>query len=148
MIVRINQFDPSRAESSAGWPANGLAGPLKYKWPNESHAFEVLILDHDEQQESLTEAFRQKQLRQLIPDVIAALRETGEEIVVRLDGPLAEGELAGGFEHIVEPDGAGRYAFSSAERPRGRLACPDCQPSPSPHRSAAEHADERPEHRL
>jgi hypothetical protein len=116
MIVRINQFDPPRAEPSAGWPATGLAGPVKYTWPADTHAFELLILDRDEQQHALTEGFRQKQLRQLIPDVIEALREPGEEIVARLDGPLAENEIIGAFEHIVEPDGAGRYAFSAAER--------------------------------
>jgi hypothetical protein len=116
MIVRINQFDPPRAEPSAGWPATGLSGPLKYAWPGETHAFELLILDRDEQQHALTDSFRQKQLRQLIPDVVEALREPGEEIVARLDGPLAENEIVGAFEHIVEPDGAGRYAFSPAER--------------------------------
>jgi hypothetical protein len=116
MIVRINQFDPPRAEPSAGWPATGLSGPIKYTWPGETHAFELLILDRDEQQHALSESFRQKQLRQLIPDVMEALRESGEEIVARLDGPLAEGEIVGAFEHIVEPDGAGRYAFSSASR--------------------------------
>ncbi|HTL28841.1 MAG TPA: hypothetical protein VL282_06470 [Tepidisphaeraceae bacterium] len=116
MIVRINQFDPPRAEPSAGWPTSGLSGPLKYSWPGETHAFELLILDRDESQQILTESFRQKQLRQLIPDVVEALREHGEEIVARLDGPLSEGEVVGGFEHIIEPDGAGRYAFSAAQR--------------------------------
>jgi hypothetical protein len=116
MIVRINQFEPPRAEPSAGWPASGLSGPLKYIWPGETHAFELLILDRDEQQQILTDSFRQKQLRQLIPDVVEALREPSEEIVARLDGPLAEEEIVGAFEHIVEPDGAGRYAFSAAER--------------------------------
>jgi hypothetical protein len=116
MIVRINQFDPPRAEPSAGWPATGLSGPIKFTWPGETHAFELLILDRDEQQHALTESFRQKQLRQLIPDVIEALRESGEEIVARLDGPLAENEIVGAFEHIIEPEGAGRYAFSAAER--------------------------------
>src|SRR5688500_1902127 len=112
MIVRINQFDAPRPESEAGWPGEGRLGPLMAPWPEGTRAFEVLILEQDETRRPLAEAFRQQQLRQLIPQAVAALREPGEEVVVRLDGPLAERELLPALRYLTAPDGGGRYALA------------------------------------
>src|SRR4051794_26396483 len=95
MIVRINQTDAARAEQDAAWPAAGPSGPLRPAWPAEAKTFELLILGQDEQHRPVSESFRQSQLRHMIPQAVTALREAGDEIVVRLDGPLAEGELLG-----------------------------------------------------
>ena len=116
MIVRINQFDAPRPESEAGWPAEGRRGPLLAPWPDGTRAFEVLILEQDETRRALPEAFRQQQLRQLIPQAVAALREPGEEVVVRLDGVLADRELLPAYRHLTAPDGSGRFAVSGADK--------------------------------
>ena len=68
---------------------------IMYDWPDDTHAFEVLILESDERQRQLAPAFRQSQLRRLLPEILAALAEPGEQIVARLDGPMAAGELVG-----------------------------------------------------
>ncbi len=114
MIVRINQFDAPRPEAEADWPGEGRLGPILAPWPEATRAFEVLILEQDEQQQPLSEGFRQQQLRQLIPQAVAALRQPGEEVVVRLDGPLAERELLPAYRHLTDALGAGRFAISSA----------------------------------
>jgi hypothetical protein len=116
MIVRINQFDAPRPESEGGWPSEGRLGPLLAPWPEGTKAYELLILEQDEQRRPLAEGFRQQQLRQLIPQSIAALREPGEEIVVRLDGTLADRELLPAFRHLTDPSGHGRYAVSEARK--------------------------------
>lgn len=116
MIVRINQLDPLRAEDESGWAARGMLGGIRHAWPSDAHAYEVFILDRDEQQQTLTESFRRQQLRQLIPEAITALQEPGEEVVVRLDGPLREDELLAGFGHLAEPSGVGRFAISEARK--------------------------------
>ena len=79
-------------------------------------AFELLILGQDEQKRPLTETFRQTQLRHIIPEASAALRELGEEVVVRLDGPLADGELLPAFRRLTDATGYGRFAFSAAQK--------------------------------
>ena len=116
MIVRINQFDAPRPESESGWPADGRLGPLLAPWPQGTRAFEVLILEQDETRRALPEAFRQQQLRQLIPQAAAALREPGEEVVVRLDGVLAERELLPAYRHLTDAEGNGRFAVSGADK--------------------------------
>ena len=116
MIVRINQFDAPRPESEAGWPADGRLGPLLAPWPEGTKAYELLILEQDEQRRPLAEGFRQQQLRQLIPQAIAALREPGEEVVVRLDGPLADRELLPALRHLTDPAGVGRFAVSGVTK--------------------------------
>lgn len=116
MIVRINQFDAPRPEAEAGWPAEGRRGPLLAPWPQGTRAFEVLILEQDETRRALPETFRQQQLRQLIPQAIAALREPGEETVVRLDGVLAERELLPAYRHLTDGEGNGRFAVSGADK--------------------------------
>src|SRR4051794_7562294 len=110
MIVRINQFDAPRPEAESGWPADGRLGPLLAPWPEGTKAYEILTLEQDEARRPLTEQFRQQQLRQLIPQAVAALGEPGEEIVVRLDGPFAERELMPAYRHLTDPQGAGRFA--------------------------------------
>src|SRR4051794_39754167 len=93
MIVRINEISIARVEAAADWGLDPRRGPLSYDWPESTHAYEVIVLDRDEQNRALGSSFRQQQLRMLIPETIAALREQGEETVLRLDGILAEGEL-------------------------------------------------------
>ncbi|MCC6424893.1 MAG: hypothetical protein IT447_15580 [Phycisphaerales bacterium] len=116
MIVRINQFDVAQAESNAAWGAHGPRGGLEFIWPADANAFEILILENDEQSRSLDKSFRQSQLRQLIGEVTAALLEEDQQIVARLDGPLQAGELLGVFSHLTTPEGRGRFAFSDARK--------------------------------
>ena len=116
MIVRINQLDLARAEQEAGWPPHGLAGPIRKGWPEGVNVYEVLILNRDELNKPLAESFRQQQLRQLIPEAAAALREPGEQLVVRLDGPLAPRQLTPAFAYLTESDGRGRFAVSDARK--------------------------------
>lgn len=116
MIVRINQFDACHADSASGWPDSGIAGPIDCPWPEDSLAFELLILPSDEQHQPLPRTFRQAQLRQLIPDVISAMQETGEMTVVRLDGTLCAGETIDALKYLADAQGYGRYCLSSVEK--------------------------------
>jgi hypothetical protein len=116
MIVRINQFDAPRPESEAGWPSEGRLGPILAPWPEGTKAYEILILEQDEQRRPLSDSFRQQQLRHLIPQAVAALREPGEETVVRLDGPLGERELLPAYRYLTDPSGQGRFAISGVEK--------------------------------
>jgi hypothetical protein len=116
MIVRINQFDAPRPEAEAGWPAEGRLGPLMAPWPEGTRGFEILILEKDEASRPLSDGFRQQQLRQLAPQAVAALREPGEEIVVRLDGRFAERELLGAYAHLTDEQGLGHFAVSTAAK--------------------------------
>lgn len=116
MIVRINQLDVARAESGASWPSEGMLGPFAAPWPRGTRAFEVLVLDRDEQGRPLQDAFRQQQVRHLIPQTAVALREPGEEIVIRLDGPLAAGELLAAMNHLTDEAGNGRFALAEAAK--------------------------------
>jgi len=117
MIVRINQVETSQVERESGWLSGGLMGPFfGAAWPADMRAFELLVLEHDEQQRPLSETFRQTQLRHIIPEAAAALREKTEELVVRLDGPLADGELLAAFRRLTDDAGIGRYAFSAAQK--------------------------------
>src|SRR5687768_2930548 len=110
MIVRINQFDVPRAEVEAGWASDGAMGPIAYEWPGDARAYEILILERDERNQPLDDSFRQSQIRQLIPQAVAALRDPGEEVVVRLDGPFTAAELMPALRHVTGPDGDGRFA--------------------------------------
>src|SRR5438874_1696344 len=82
VIVRINQFDAHQAEALAGWPQRGRYGPVEHRWAADTQAYEVLILDTDENGQPVSDNFRQAQLRQLIPEVLAALRHGGEEVIL------------------------------------------------------------------
>ena len=116
MIVRINQLDAPRLDAEAGWPTSGRLGPLGARWPAGVRAFEVLILEQDEQQRPLAEAFRQQQMRQLIPQAVAALREPGDAVVLRLDGVLADRELLPAYRQLTDATGNGRFAVSGAAK--------------------------------
>ena len=116
MIVRINQFDPANAEPYSGWGDDGLRGAIFYDWPNDTHAFEVLILESDERQRQLPASFRQTQLRRILPEILLSMAEPGEQIVARLDGPLANGELVGAAKHLADAQGFGRFSCSAAQR--------------------------------
>jgi len=137
VIVRIHQLPVPQAEADA-WPANAggpLRGPVAYAWPEDARAFEVLVLDRDEQQQPLSQPFRQAQVRQLIPQVAAALREPGEQVVVRLDGPVSPRELLPSLCHLTDPAGNGRFMVSELAkldpRPREMMASVRMQPSES-----------------
>jgi hypothetical protein len=116
MIVRINQFDPANAEPYSGWGDDGLRGAILYDWPEDTNAFEVLILESDERQRQLAPAFRQSQLRRLLPEIVASLTEPGEQIVVRLDGPMANGDLPALLKHTTDSQGHGRFVFSGCAK--------------------------------
>ena len=134
MIVRINQIETARAEQETDWASQGMLGPLWYSWPPETAVYELLILEQDEQQKALGEQFRQSQLRMAIPHAIAAMREAGEEVVMRLDGPLAARELLPAFRHLTESDLTGRFAISEARKleasPQEVIGSARIQPSP------------------
>src|SRR5438552_17522884 len=115
MIVRINQFDAADAEQSSGWEADDVRGPIASAWPARSSALEVIILESDEKQQKLAASFRQAQLRQLLPDVLSALRESAEEIVLRFDGPLMHGELLAVFKHLADQHSKQRFAISPVQ---------------------------------
>jgi hypothetical protein len=116
MIVRINQFDPANAEPYSGWEPDEVRGPIRYEWPTDAHAFELLILENDERQQPLAMSFRQAQLRQLLPDVVAALLEPEEQIVARIDGPLSAEELLAAFSYLTEADGTGRFGIAPVQK--------------------------------
>jgi len=113
MIVRINQLDLDYPPDQAGWPPSERAGSLRYDWPRETLGYDVLILEQDESHRKLDEEFRRQQLRKLIPNAIAAIKTDDERIIVRLDGPVARGELVAGFDRVMKFDEPTRYAFSS-----------------------------------
>jgi len=119
MIVRINQIDVSKLQTDGGWPAGPRTGPLPASWAADAHAFELLILSQDEKQQPLTDAFRQHQLRQMIPQAAIALTSTHAPpptpvlpILLRLDGTVAADELLPAWRHLIEANGSGQYAFT------------------------------------
>ncbi len=116
MIVRINQIEVAQAEQASGWPIHGLTGPIQFRWPADNNAYEILVLSRDEQTQPLHFEFRQQQVRQLIPIVLNAVRERGEEVVIRLDGAMRSGELIGGFAHLTETHGYGRYSIARVDK--------------------------------
>jgi hypothetical protein len=134
VIVRVSQLPIDQVEAQS-WPGSGgsLRGALQYRWPETARAFEVLVLDRDEQQRPLTEPFRQAQVRQLIPQVAMAVREGGEEVVVRLDGPVAPREMLPALCHLTDAAGNGRFMVSELAKldpkPQQVMASIRMQPS-------------------
>ncbi len=116
MIVRINEIDAATAEAAGDWGLDPRRGPISYDWPAGTRAFEVVVLDRDEHGRPVADAFRHNQLRHLIAETIAALREPGEETVLRLDGALAEGELLYAVEHVADTRWYGRFLLSETGR--------------------------------
>jgi hypothetical protein len=116
MVVRINQLGVSATPDAAGWPVHDLAGPIKFQWPKEIQLYEVLILEQDEDRRRLQDAFRQQQLRTLIPVAVEALLEENEQLVVRLDGVLAKSELAPALNQIIGSSDPTRYAVSDIRK--------------------------------
>ena len=116
MIVRINQIEVGRTEEEARWASEGLLGPVDFAWPAAARGYEVLILEHDEQEKKLDEPFRQTQMRLMIPQAVAALLEPDEQVVVRLDGPFIAGELLGMMTQLTQPDSTGRFAISNLRK--------------------------------
>jgi hypothetical protein len=116
MVVRINQLELSDAPDAAGWPVHDLAGPIRFQWPTGIQLYEVLILEQDEDRRRLREDFRQQQLRTLIPAAVEALLEESEHWVVRLDGILADRELAGALHHVIVAGEGSRYAVSDVRK--------------------------------
>jgi len=124
MIVRINQFDAAHSEQYGGWVGEGLPGPIDCELPAGTCALEILILESDEKQRALEPGFRQAQIRQLLPDVLAALREPNEEIVLRLDGPILPDELLPAFGRLSDQAGGGRFAFSAVQKFEETISTP------------------------
>lgn len=127
MIVRINQIDPARVEADGGWPAGPHTGPFRGPWPVDLRALELLILSEDERKQPLTDAFRQQQLRQLIPQAAIALSSpdggpagpavaADSPVAIRLDGRVADGELLPAWRHLTDADGRGRFGFSASAK--------------------------------
>jgi hypothetical protein len=117
MIVRINQIDVAAAESATGWDPGPPRGGVDFTWPLRTFAYQIFILDVDERQQPLPGAFRQNQLRQLIPQVLSALAgDETQETVVRLDGPVIDGELLAAFGYAADPTGCERYAISATHK--------------------------------
>jgi hypothetical protein len=117
MIVRINQIDVAAAEPAAGWDRGTPRGRIEFNWPLHTFAYQILVLDHDEKNKPLTPAFRQGQIRQLIPQVIAALSSPEQDrIVLRLDGLLANNELLPTFHYLADPVSCERYVISELQK--------------------------------
>jgi hypothetical protein len=116
MIVRIQQFQVSDSERFAGWPDSGPTGPIRYAWPAGTNAFEISILESDEQQHAVATGERRAHLRAAIGPIADALRAEGDELVARLDGPLAPGELFAACKYLTDEQGGGRFAISPAAK--------------------------------
>jgi hypothetical protein len=117
MIVRINQIDVAAAEPAAGWDPGTPRGGFEFTWPLRTFAYQLSVLDHDEKNHSLSPAFRQAQVRQLVPQVIAALADVEQDdVVVRLDGLLADGEMATAVHYLVDPLTCERYAIAETQK--------------------------------
>jgi hypothetical protein len=121
VIVRINQIDPQQFEgdpqspASPAWPADGPTGRIHIQWT--PRAYELLILDQDELHKPVPDAFRQQQLRKMIPLAAAALAERGQVLILRLDGPVSAGELLPALAHLA----------TGMTGPQTRFACSEFQ---------------------
>ncbi len=116
MIVRINQIDIAAAESAGKWEVAGPRGGIDYAWSPRTFAYQLLVLDHDERSQPLSISLRQKQIRQLIPQVIEALTEPGTRTCIRLDGPIAAGQLLPAFSYLADPATCERFTIAAAQK--------------------------------
>jgi hypothetical protein len=116
MIVRIQQFQLIDAERFAAWPAQGATAPLSASFAPGTNAYELSVLETDEQGRAVPMERRHGHLRGLIAPLAETLREPDCGLVLRLDGPLSPGELPPAFEYLTDAQGMGRFAFSGGER--------------------------------
>ena len=116
MIVRIQQFEATDAERFAGWADLGAVGAIRCPWPTDACAFELSVLEQDEQNRPVAQENRRARLRALVAPLADSLRTANEALVVRLDGPVAPGELLGAFTYLTDASGTGRFAISAAEK--------------------------------
>ncbi len=116
MIVRINQIDAAQAEPTAGWGPGALRGAIRYAWSQNAFVYQMHILDRDEHGRQLEASYVQAQWRKLIPHIIAALNVGPERAIVRVDGPLADGELLAAMTYL---DGCERFSVSPLQRLNG-----------------------------
>jgi uncharacterized membrane protein YgcG len=117
MIVRIQQFQVIDAERFAAWPPQGETAPIRAPFPPRTNAFELSVLEKDEQGRGVPMEKRRDHLRTLVSPLADALKEAAESAtVLRLDGRLSPRELPAAFKYLTDAEGFGRFAFSSAEK--------------------------------
>ncbi len=119
MIVRINQLDPASAEQACGWETGNACGPIERAWSADTFAYQVLILEHDEQHQPVTNAARREQIRQMLPAVIDALSGPDDRTVVRFDGPFANDGVAPAFAFAADLQRCDRFSYSAADHLAG-----------------------------
>jgi hypothetical protein len=115
MIVRINQLSPAAAEQAAGWDVDSVCGPIERGWPSATYAYQVLVLDRDEQQQPLSDGPRREQIRQMLPQVIDALSDRSDQVIVRIDGPLCSDGVVPAFMFAGNRECCRRFSYSAAE---------------------------------
>ena len=113
MIVRIDPVDIAAAEAASGWPdaARTIA------WPSGTRAFEMAIRAGDDAPEPMTDAFRQQQFRQMLPQVAIALAPDAHEPMLRLAGPVTDLNLLPAWRHLLSGSLQNRFSFSASRRP-------------------------------
>jgi hypothetical protein len=116
MILRINELRARDVETRGNWAPGTPQGPLAADFPAGARAFEVYIKPTDEHEKPMDAARRRTQLRRLLADCADALKGEGEELVVRLDGPLAAGEMAEALRHVGAGGGERRFAIAAARK--------------------------------
>ena len=124
MIVRINQLDPLTAEHASGWEAGTLRGAVDRTWSEDTLAYQVLILDYDEQNEPLSSSDRREQVRQILPKVIDAICGPQDQVVVRFDGPFTAAGVAPAFAFAADLDRCTRFSYSACDQLADRAESP------------------------
>lgn len=112
VILRINEFDPANADAYSGWEIEPFRGPIEHDWPPDTHGFEILVLETAELPQPIPEDHRRKQIRKLLPAIIAQMKAEGEELVARFDGPMNSTGLVPLMQHCTDSLGRGRFAIS------------------------------------
>jgi hypothetical protein len=124
MIVRINQLETEIAERAAGWDSDSFRATIERSWPDETSAYQLLILDHDEAHQPVPAELRRNQIRQMLPQLIQTLTMPDDHIVLRFDGTFSPAGLGPVFAFAADPEKCRRFSYSSADR----LA--DCEEPP------------------